>query len=475
MTRKPPDDKDLAVLSAEELRSLGEQSIVRYGKASGPDLTTRFDRYLVWQRQRAERDLWPYFRRFTTDMSTLAGVRPDAGALGGVHVDPGTFARVHADAGTRDHASGLNFASQDYLSLSTHPYVREAAIRAVHDFGTTPAGSAVLGGSTSLNTRLEQSLAATLGMAHIVLFPTGWSAAFGTLYALLNKRDHVVLDDRSHESLRQGAAASGADTRYFAHLDNSAARAQLAAIRAADTANAVLVVTEGLFSMDSDAPRLAELLDICREFGARLLVDVAHDLGCTGPDGGGQLAAQNVTADFVIGSFSKALATTGGFFATTSASVHQGVRLFGGPQMFSAGLTPAQVATATAALEVIRSPEGHQRRTAVADIARHTRAGLSERGHHCVGNTLSPIIPVLVGGTAVGRFASGLATRNGLIANLVEPPAVPADGTRFRLAAMADHTRRDVDTAVEILHACITAARDHVAALTDEGYDSVRD
>ncbi|WP_225447016.1 aminotransferase class I/II-fold pyridoxal phosphate-dependent enzyme [Streptacidiphilus sp. PB12-B1b] len=413
---------------------------MRFRTVGGAGLLTRNDPFLEWQRRRAEAGLWPYFRHFATALHPHAVVVSERGEV----------------------TEGVNFGAQDYLSLSTHPAVREAAVRALRDFGPIAAGSPALGGATPASKALEAGLAQALGAEHVVLFPTGWAAGFGTIRSLMNRRDHVLLDRLAHDSLRQGAAASGAAVQFFDHLDNADVRARLHAIRSTDTANAVLVVTEGVFSMDSDTPRLAELLGLCREYDARLLVDVAHDFGAMGQDGTGQLGLQGVLdeVDLVVGAFSKSFATTGGFLATRSASVREFVRMFGGPQTFSSALTPVQVAVAQATHDIIRSPEGALRREKVAAVARRLREGLAARGHRTMGDVVCPVVPVFLGTTAVGRIASGLVARRGLITHLVEQPAVASDAARFRLQAMADHAEQDADLAVDILDTCIREAHE---------------
>lgn len=183
-------------------------------------------------------------------------------------------------------------------------------------------------------------------------------------------------------------------------------------------------------------------------------------------DGSGQLGVQGILgqADFVVGAFSKSFATTGGFLATPSASVREYLRMFGGPQTFSSALTPVQTAVALAALRIIRSPEGAERRTAVASVARRLRDGLTARGLQVMGDVVCPVVPVLVGSTATGRVASGLLEQSGLIAHLVEQPAVASDAARFRLQAMAGHRAEDIHAAIDALDSCIQQAREIVAA-----------
>ena len=420
-----------------------EKDIISYRTVSGPDLMARNDPFLAWKQAREQADLWPYFRRYDTALTPQATAVSDLGVI----------------------TNGPNFGGQDYLSLTGHPAVHEAAARALRDYGPITAGSPALGGANPLSKGLEAGLAELLHAEHVVLFPTGWAACFGTIRSLMHRGDHILLDKLSHDSLRQGAAASGAAVRFFRHLDNDDVRTHLAEIRATDTTNAVLVVTEGVFSMDSDTPQLAELLAVCREFDAKLLVDVAHDAGAMGEHGGGQPEVQGIVGeiDLLVGAFSKSFATTGGYLATRSASVREFVRMFGGPQTFSSAITPVQTAVAAAALEIITSPDGARRRTSVAAVAGRLRDGLRARGLQVMGDIVCPVVPVLVGTTATARVASGLIARDGLIAHLVEQPAVASDAARFRMQAMAGHEDADVDQAVDIMDRGIRRAREVVA------------
>lgn len=431
-----------------------EKDIIRFRTVKGADLTNRNDGYLAWQRDREQAELWPYFRRYDTALTPRATAVSDRGVT----------------------TTGPNFGGQDYLSLTAHPAVLEAAHQALRDYGPLTAGSPALGGNNPLSRALEAGIGQALRTEHVMLFPTGWASGFGTIRALMHRGDHILLDKLSHDSLRQGAGASGATVEFFRHLDNDAVRRHLKGIRAVDTQNAVLVVTEGVFSMDSDTPQLAELLGICREFGAQLMVDVAHDFGAMGESGGGQPEVHGILGevDFVVGAFSKTFATTGGFLATRSASAREYVRMFGGPQTFSSAITPVQTAVALAALDVVTSPEGALRRAAVLANATRLRDGLTARGLEVMGDVVCPVVPVLIGDTPAGRTASGLIARAGLIAHLVEQPAVASDAARFRLQVMAGHSADDIDAAVGVLDTCIREARETVAARRADTAEALR-
>jgi len=191
-----------------------------------------------------------------------------------------------------------------------------------------------------------------LQMEHAVLFPTGWAAGYGTIQGLIHADDHVVLDERAHACLQRGARDATRNVHATTHLDTAAVERTLATIRAGDTRNAILVVTESLFSMDSDTPDLRALQDVCHAYRATLLVDVAHDLGATGADGLGAIGRQGMTGriDLVMGSFSKTFASNGGFVLTRSRAVKEYLMTFASPHVFSNALSPVQAAIVDAAL-----------------------------------------------------------------------------------------------------------------------------
>jgi glycine C-acetyltransferase len=237
-------------------------------------------------------------------------------------------------------------------------------------------------------------------------------------------------------------------------------REQLRAIRKDDADNAVLVVTEGVYSMDSDTPRLRELQELCHEFDATLLVDVAHDLGALGPGGSGQVGAQGMRGeiDLVMGSFSKCFATNGGFVATRSRETAEYLSIYASSHFFSSALSPLQAAAALQSARIIRSDEGDRRRADLAQVSDRLRHGLDAR-HPSVLGERSAIVPVETGSVAVARLAWSLAEQRRLILALIEFPAVPLGSARYRMQVMCDHRLEDMDTAAEILDESLTEAR----------------
>jgi glycine C-acetyltransferase len=404
----------------------------------GAHLTARTRPLGEWVERRIELGTWPYARALQRQPATVTRVTGQNGAA----------------------VDGINFGSQDYLGLSSHTSIHEAAIRALSDYGPHSAASAILQGNTGLSRQLERELAAHVQTEHVVLFPTGWAAGFGTIVALVRPHDHVVLDQNSHACLMQGARAATEKHTFFRHNDVEDARRKLARIRAKDTKNAILVVTEGIFSMDSDSPDIARLQEVCREFDAVLLVDVAHDLGATGPRGTGQLGIQNVLGkvDLVMGAFSKTFASNGGFLATHDASVKHFVSIYGGSHAFSNALSPIQAGVVREALAVVRSDEGERLRARSAANIERLRAAFVARGLECLGSP-SPIVPVSVGDEKLARWTARTVEENGLIANLVEYPAVGRGRARFRFQVMATHTREQIDAAVRIFCRSVEEAR----------------
>ena len=291
---------------------------------TGPNLLERCESFFHWQDVRRKSGTWPFSRATEKGPSSSCAVRDDQGIL----------------------AEGVNFASQDYLSLSSHPMVITASCRAALDFGVHSAGSPVLVGNTSTSVELERRLADFLGMKELVLYSTGWSAGFGVIKGLVRSSDYVVMDALAHSCLQTGAAAATHNVVLFRHLDTDHCRQRLETIRAKDPQAGIMLVTESLFSMNSDTPDIDAMQALAREFGATLVVDVAHDLGCLGPNGAGHIGLQGMLGkvDLVMGSFSKTFGSNGGFVATNSREVKEYLKFYSPSCTFSNALSPIQVA-----------------------------------------------------------------------------------------------------------------------------------
>ncbi len=366
-------------------------------------------------------------------------------------------------------AQGISFATQDYLALSREPSVRRAVAEALAKYGPHAGSSPILTGHTPLADQLKREISQLTGMAHIILFPTGWGAGYGSITGLIRPQDHVVLDERAHACLNQGAHAATRNVVLADHLHNDSVHEHLARIRAHDTRNAVMVVTEGVYSMDSDTPRLAALQDICHAYDATLLVDVAHDLGALGPGGTGKIGEQGLLGqiDLVMGSFSKCFATNGGFIAARSENVAEYLSGYATSHFFSSALSPLQAAAALQCARIIQSPEGERRRAALEHVATRLRAALTKRGLTVLGD-MSAIVPVETHSAAVARVACKLAEARGLILAIIEFPAVPLNSARFRMQLMCDHLPQDMDLTAQILDETVTEARELLTTGAEE-------
>jgi len=370
---------------------------------------------------------------------------------------PAPEAQIYNDAGHR--FTGVNFASQDYLGLTAHTDVREAGIAALRDHGPHSSGSPVLLGNTRTSLELEEALAEMLDMDAVVLFPTGWAAGFGAITGLVRRHDHVVMDELSHQCLQQGAYAATRNVHRFSHLSTDALRDQLKHIRSGDSKAGILVVTESLFSMDADMPDIRAVQDLCDAFEATLLLDMAHDFGAMGPGGTGILGVQDMLGevDLVMGSFSKTFASNGGFVASARQSVKQYIKYYSGAHAFSNALSPVQCAIVRAAVQVVRSDEGQDRRGQLMEVVHEIRHQFGQKGERCIGSP-SPIVPLHIDSKATAWLAGKWIAERGVLANLVEYPAVAPGTARFRLQAMATHTLQHARTAAEVISASLEEA-----------------
>ncbi len=402
----------------------------------GADLQDRVEGFFKWQNLRRQHGLWPFSRSTEDGPSTVCAARDDSGA----------------------RMQGVNFASQDYLSMSSHPAIKQVAKEVIEEFGVHSAGSAALVGNTSHSVLLERRIAEFLGMDEAILFPTGWAAGYGVIKGLVRSTDHIVMDALAHTCLQEGAAAATRNIYLFRHNQVAECRKWLEKIRAKDKENGIMVVTEGLFSMDSDTPDIPALQALCDEFDATLMVDVAHDLGNLGKDGKGFIGDQGMLGkvDLVMGSFSKTFGSNGGFVGCRNREVKEYLRFFSPPCTFSNALSPMQAATVLKAFEIIESAEGQVLRDKLMSNILSLRRQLVDAGFEVYGDP-SAIVCVKMGSEGLARLVSRRLPQEGLIANLVEFPAVPKGQARFRMQVMANHTPQNIADAVARLRAAYQA------------------
>lgn len=412
----------------------------------GSNLLERVNGFFHWQDLRRQSGLWPFCRSTEEGPTAVCSARDDRGSP----------------------MRGVNFASQDYLSLSSHPAIKQVATETIERYGVHSAGSPALVGNTTHSVALERKIAEFLQMDEVVLFPTGWAAGFGVIKGLVRSADHIVMDSLAHTCLQEGAAAATRNVTLFRHLQVDECRAKLRAIRAKDTENGIMVVTEGLFSMDSDTPDLAAMQDLCREYNAILMVDVAHDLGSLGENGRGHIGLQNMLGkvDLVMGSFSKTFASNGGFVACKTRAVKEYLGFYSPPCTFSNALSPVQAATVLKAFEIVDSEEGRQLRSSLLANVLSLRAELRDAGLEVYGDP-SAIVCVKMGSEGLARLVGRRLPDLGLIANLVEFPAVPKGQARFRMQVMAKHSPQNISQAVERLRTAFDGATEELHSVTE--------
>lgn len=334
-----------------------------------------------------------------------------------------------------------------------------AAKDALDSFGPHSAGSAILQGNTVLSRKLEAELAEAIATEHVVLYPTGWGAGYGVVTGLVRPGDVVILDQLAHACLQAGVAAATPNILRHKHLQVHEVPALLKEVRGKGHEAGIMVITEGLFSMDADIPPICALQDACREYEAVLVVDVAHDFGALGPNGTGALGLQGLIGkvDLVMGSFSKTFASNGGFVATHSSAVRDYLRIYSSPHTFSNALSPVQAAIVRECLRIVRSPEGERRRQKMLSISRLLRDELVRHSVTCIGEPL-PIVPAMVGREPLARLAARRLRSHSVFANLVEFPAVGVNRARFRLQVMADHEPEHAISAAQAVGTAIAEA-----------------
>jgi len=339
----------------------------------------------------------------------------------------------------------LMIGSNNYLGLTTDPRVREAAIEAVKRYGTSCTGSRFLNGTLALHQEAEARLAHYVGMEAALVFSTGYQVNLGTISALIERGDVVVLDKDDHASIVDGAMLSLGEVRRFAHNDMDHLDRVLGKI---DDDTGVLVVVDGVYSMGGDLAPLPEIIPIVKKHGARLMVDDAHSIGVMGA-GRGTPAHFDVTedVDLIMGTFSKSFASLGGFIAG-EAEVMDFVQHRARSFIFSASMPAANVAAVLAALEIMENePERIER---LWEVTERMRTGLEEMGFE-MGPSTTPIIPIMVGEMNKTLMAWKMCFEAGLYTNAVIPPGVPPDQCLLRTSYMATHTDEQIDRALNIL------------------------
>jgi 8-amino-7-oxononanoate synthase len=333
--------------------------------------------------------------------------------------------------------------SNNYLGLTHHPRVLDAARRALELFGSGCTGSRFLNGTLDLHEQLECRLAQFFGKEAALVFSTGYQANLGVVSGLVGRGDIVFLDKLDHASIVDGAKMAFGETERFNHGD--LAHLERLLLKYADRGK--MIIVDGVFSMEGNIADVPALVRIAQKHGAALALDDAHSVGVLGPRGDGTAAHFDLVddVDLIVGTFSKSLASIGGFVAGSESVIHY-LKHHSRPLIFTAALPPANTAGVLAALDVmVGEPE---RRDRLWDNTRRLQQGLRTLGFD-IGATQTPIVPVLIGTLEQTFVFWRKLFDGGVFTNPVVPPAVPPDQCRLRTSLMATHTHDQIDFALE--------------------------
>ncbi len=330
--------------------------------------------------------------------------------------------------------------SNNYLGLTSHPKLKEAAIEATREFGVGCVGSRFLNGTLSLHIELEERLAKFCRKEAALVFSTGMQTNLGAISALAGKRDVIVTDKYDHASIIDGCRLSFGHMKRFRHNDMQDLERVL---QSPTDGGGVIIAVDGVFSMEGDVCNLPAIVELAKKYGARVLVDDAHGIGVIGSRGAGVADHFGLEddVDIIIGTFSKSFACVGGFVAASETVCHY-LKHFARAMIFSASLPPANVASVTAALDIIENEP--ERRERLKEVAEKMRRGLQDLGYD-TGESTTPIIPVVVGDDLTARTMWRKLFDAGIFTTPIMTPAVPENRALIRLSCMATHTDEHVD------------------------------
>jgi 8-amino-7-oxononanoate synthase len=333
--------------------------------------------------------------------------------------------------------------SNNYLGLTTDPRVRQAAIEAIEKYGTSVTGSRFLNGTLELHLELDRRLAQFVGKEAALVFSTGYQTNLGTISALISKGDYVVIDKDAHACIVDGCMLSRGEMKRFRHNDISSLEQVLSKL---PEEGGRLVVIDGVYSMGGDIAPLPDIVEICKRYGARIMIDDAHGIGVTG-QGRGTAAHFGLTdeVDLIMGTFSKSFAGIGGFIAGSADVIHY-IQHHARSLIFSAALPAPNAAAVLKALEIIEAEP--YRIDRLWENAGYMRDNLRAIGYD-VGQSNSPIIPIIVRDEYRTVLAWRALIEEGVYTNPVIPPGVPPNGSLLRTSYMATHTREHLDRALE--------------------------
>jgi 8-amino-7-oxononanoate synthase len=374
------------------------------------------DETIVRAKEAAEIGMYPYFRALSDSEGVTA---------------------------TFEGKEVVMLGSNNYLGLTTDPRVRKAAIEGIQRYGTSVTGSRFLNGTLELHLELERRLAKFVGKEAAVVFSTGYQSNVGAISAVVHKGDYVIVDKDDHASIVDGCTMSQGEMKRFRH--NSVDSLDSVLSKLPEDAGK-LVVVDGVYSMGGDIAPLAEIVEISRKYGARIMVDDAHGIGVTGA-GRGTAAHFGMTdkVDLIMGTFSKSFASIGGFIAGDAEVIYY-IQHKARSLIFSAALPAPNAAAVLAALDIIETESQHVEN--LWDNAEFMRNGFKELGYN-TGNSNTPIIPVILGPDFITGLAWHALIEEGVYTNPVVPPATPPNGGLLRTSYTATHKREHLEKALQ--------------------------
>lgn len=345
----------------------------------------------------------------------------------------------------------IMLGSNNYLGLTADPRVKEAAIKAIEKYGTGCSGSRFLNGTLDIHVELEKALADFLQKEDCLVFSTGFQSNLSIISAITGRGDYILSDSYNHASIVDGTRLSFAKTYKFQHNDMEDLE-RLLQLFSGDEKGGILIVTDGVFSMEGEICDLPNIVRLAKKYGARIMIDDAHSIGVLGERGRGTAEYFGLTdeVDMIMNTFSKTLASLGGCVAA-SKEVIDYIKHNARPFIFSASIPPAQVAAARESLRILEAEPQRVRR--LNEIAGYMRRGLSSLPFvhiHDSGNNIVPIIPILTGTVSRTLYTAKVLLDNGVYINPVFPPAVAPDGCILRTSYTATHTNAQLDEALGI-------------------------
>jgi 8-amino-7-oxononanoate synthase len=361
--------------------------------------------------------IYPYFREIESDQDTVVTIK-------GQKV--------------------LMFGSNSYLGLTNHPRIKEAAKKAIDKYGTGCAGSRFLNGTLDIHIQLEERLADLVGKDNALCYSTGFQVNLGVVSVLTGRKDYVILDELDHASIIEGSRLSFSKVFKYSHNDMLSLESKL---RTCAPESLKLIVVDGIFSMEGDIVKLPELVRLADKYDATIMVDDAHSIGVLGKNGSGTSSHFDLTGkvDLIMGTFSKSLASLGGFIASDKDTINY-IKHNSRPLIFSASMTPASAASVLAAIDIMVSEP--ERISHLWEITNYALRGFKEMGFG-TGKSETPIIPLFVRDDLKALLLTKTLLADGIFVNPIVSPAVPKENCLIRYSLMATHTKEQVDISIE--------------------------